>query len=194
MGATTLPVLLVTYRAGNKRPRGRVVERLKWLGFMSWRRGESIDKLVRRYPQYIGAACLDKVEPGNTLCRVMKTWVLDEDIQLVREVLALVPIVDIATRHGRTTGAITCRLSHYGLVGYDQQAGEYRVSTSCQVSTYRISQAHEHGIEAMSVCGFERRDEQMIVPDIISGKLIPWRNGDQHVNDTTKGKAGYQAT
>lgn len=178
MGATTLPVLLGTYRAGNKRPRGRVVERLKWLDFMAWRREECIDNLVRRYPQYIGAACLDKVEPGNTLCSVMKAWVLDEDIQLVREVLALVPIVDIATRHGRTTGAITSRLRHYGLAGYDQQAGEYRVATSCPVNTYRISRAHDHGIEAMSVCGFELRHERMIVPDIISGKLMPWRNGD----------------
>ena len=56
MAGTILSVLVAAYRAGNRQPRGRVVENLKWLAF------QASQKKVKGLPA------------GGTACRVNSYW------------------------------------------------------------------------------------------------------------------------
>lgn len=174
MGATTLDMLLTAYGAGARRPRGEVLERLKWLNFMAWKRERCVDNLVRKYPQYIGAKCLENREPGNTLCSVMKPWEQSEDDRLLDEVLALTPIMTIATNHGRTSGAIVSRLGHSSLVYYDQQDGVYRIVHSIYAPRVHTGRAFRQMMKALKARGFRRRDDYYYLPPELAGKILPW--------------------
>lgn len=174
MGATTLSALLTAYGAGARRPRGAVLERLKWLNFMAWKREHCVENLVRRYPQYIGAKCLENREPGNTLCSVMRPWEQSEDDRLLDEVLSLTPIMTIATNHGRTSGAIVSRLGHSSLVYYDQQDEVYRIVQSIFAPRVHTGRAFRQMMNALKSRGFRRWGDYYYLPPELAGRILPW--------------------
>lgn len=101
MAGTILSVLIAAYRAGNKQPRGRVVENLKWLAF------QASQKKVKGLPA------------GGTACRVNSFWKEKDYRDLLAGIHPGVTLAELAKVQGRTVGSISARLELLGLVYKD---------------------------------------------------------------------------
>lgn len=103
MKGTVLPVLLAAYRAGNRRPRGVVVERLKWLAFLASKKK-------------VSAAGLPK---GGSDCRVGALWTEADYRDMLAGIHPGVTLAELAKAQSRTITGIQARLQLLGFIYLD---------------------------------------------------------------------------
>lgn len=110
--ATLMPQLAVAYaHPGNRRPRGKVVERINWLEFQAYRRREerarrARGKLFKRgYEPDLPEECAG--------CAIGRRWLWREDVALREQFEGGWALEDMARAHERTFGAIIARLEKF---------------------------------------------------------------------------------
>jgi hypothetical protein len=108
--ATYLHDLLIIYKAGNRKPRGTVIERLQWQEFQAFRRREERIRLAKRkYAPDLPADCVG--------CAIGKRWLWREDTALREQFESGWSLEAMARAHERTYGAIIARLVKLKYIG-----------------------------------------------------------------------------
>lgn len=102
MRGTTLAVLLATYKLGNRRPRGNVIERLQWAAF------EASRKLPTK-----------GIPVGGSACRVGRLWSEADYRDLVGSLHPGVTLASMARVQSRSVVGVVSRLQRMGLVSYN---------------------------------------------------------------------------
>lgn len=169
MGATTFSVLMEAYRAGNRRPRGDVVERIQWLAF------RASQKKVNGIPE------------GGTACRVNSLWVEKDYRDLLAGIHPGVTVAELAKTQGRTVGAVVARLNLLGLVWV--QPGTYKYTWTIMVSKSRLQpRLAGKGGHKIDLCdilrdaGWLEASHRFMLPDWLAekpvkfGKVRPWQD------------------
>lgn len=102
--ATLMPQLAVAYaHPGNRRPRGKVWEQIKWQEFQAYRRREERARRARRgYEPDLPEGCAG--------CAIGKRWLWREDVALREQFEGGWSLEAMAAAHERTFGAIIARL------------------------------------------------------------------------------------
>lgn len=104
---TFLKDLLACYKAGDRRPRGKVVERINWLEFMAFRRREEEKRRAnRKYNPDLPVGCAG--------CAIGKKWLWQEEVRLRKAFESGASLEQMARSHERTYGAIIARLEKLG--------------------------------------------------------------------------------
>lgn len=102
--ATLMPQLAVAYaHPGNRRPRGKVWEQIKWQEFQAYRRREERARRARLgYEPDLPEGCAG--------CAIGKRWLWREDVALREQFEGGWSLEAMAAAHERTFGAIIARL------------------------------------------------------------------------------------
>lgn len=107
--ATLMPQLAVAYaHPGNRRPRGKVWEQLKWQEFQAYRRRE--ERARRARGKLFKRGYEPDLPEGCAGCAIGKRWLWREDVALREQFKGGWSLEAMAAAHERTFGAIIARL------------------------------------------------------------------------------------
>lgn len=179
MAGTILSVLVAAYRAGNRQPRGRVVENLKWLAF------QASQKKVKGLPA------------GGTACRVNSYWTEKDYRDLLAGIHPGVSLAELAKVQGRTVGSIEARLQLLGLVHKDTISWRAKWTNFVYKTRLRPKLAGKGG-HAIDLCdvlrgmGWLEDRTRFMLPDWLAnmpvhiGKLQSARSTNKHVKEVER--------